>query len=67
MSYARLMRDQGRIREARDLLAPVYAWFTEGFETNDLTDARALLAELETSGALAPAQGLAMVQLTAPP
>jgi predicted ATPase len=67
MSYARLMRGQGRIREARDLLAPVYAWFTEGFGTKDLTDARALLAELETSGALAPAQGLPAVQLTGPP
>ena len=46
MSYARLMRDQGRIREARDLLAPVYAWFTEGFDTLDLKDAKALLDEL---------------------
>jgi hypothetical protein len=45
-SYARLMPDQGRIREAHDLLAPVYAWFTEGFDTNDLKEARALLAEL---------------------
>jgi predicted ATPase len=47
-SYARLMRDQGRAREARDLLAPVYAWFTEGFATKDLKDAKALLEELET-------------------
>jgi predicted ATPase len=45
-SYARLMRDQGRVREAHDLLAPVYAWFTEGFATKDLKDAKALLAEL---------------------
>jgi ATP/maltotriose-dependent transcriptional regulator MalT len=54
-SYARLMRDQGHAREARDLLAPVYGWFTEGFATKDLKDAKALLDELETSGALAPA------------
>jgi predicted ATPase len=53
-SYARLMRDQGRLREAYDLLAPVYGWFTEGFATNDLKDARALLDELETSGARRP-------------
>jgi tetratricopeptide (TPR) repeat protein len=45
-SYAQLMRDQGRVREAFDLLAPVYGWFTEGFDTADLKDAKALLAEL---------------------
>jgi predicted ATPase len=45
-SYARLMRDQGRVREARDLLAPVYGWFTEGFDTRDLKDTGALLSEL---------------------
>jgi predicted ATPase len=45
-SYARLMRDQGRIGEAHDLLAPIYAWFTEGFATKDLKDAKALLDEL---------------------
>jgi class 3 adenylate cyclase/tetratricopeptide (TPR) repeat protein len=50
-SYARLMRDQGRAREARDLLAPVYAWFTEGFATRDLKEAGTLLDELETTGA----------------
>jgi predicted ATPase len=54
-SYARLMRDQGRAHEAHDLLGPVYAWFTEGFGTKDLTDAKALLKELETSGAPASA------------
>ncbi len=54
-SYARLMRDQGRAREARDLLAPIYGWFTEGFATKDLKDAKALLEELETSGAPASA------------
>jgi predicted ATPase len=45
-SYARLMRDQGRAREARDLLAPVYDWFTEGFGTKDLKEAKQLLDEL---------------------
>jgi predicted ATPase len=45
-SYARLMRDQQRVLEARDLLAPVYAWFTAGFATKDLEEAAALLGEL---------------------
>jgi predicted ATPase len=45
-SLARLWRDQGRRGEAHDLLAPVYGWFTEGFETADLKDAKALLDEL---------------------
>jgi predicted ATPase len=43
---ARLWRDQGKRDEARDLLAPVYGWFTEGFETLDLKEAKALLHEL---------------------
>jgi len=46
MSMARLLRDQGRRGEARDLLAPVYGWFTEGFDTLDLKQARTLLDEL---------------------
>jgi class 3 adenylate cyclase/predicted ATPase len=46
MSLARLRRDQGRHAEARDLLAPVYNWFTEGFDTPDLKEAKALLDEL---------------------
>ncbi|MBV9250135.1 MAG: tetratricopeptide repeat protein [Acetobacteraceae bacterium] len=46
ISLARLLRDQGRLSEARDLLAPVYGWFTEGFGTKDLREARALLDEL---------------------
>jgi predicted ATPase len=46
MSMARLLRDQGRRREARELLAPVYGWFTEGFDTLDLKEAKALLDEL---------------------
>ena len=40
MSMARLWRDQGKRDEARDLLAPVYGWFTEGFDTLDLKEAR---------------------------
>jgi predicted ATPase len=44
-SLARLRRDQGRRAEARDLLAPVYGWFTEGFGTADLKEAKALLDE----------------------
>jgi len=46
VSLARLRRDQGRRPEARDLLAPVYGWFTEGFDTADLKEAKALLDEL---------------------
>jgi predicted ATPase len=43
MSMARLWRDRGKQQQARDLLAPIYGWFTEGFDTLDLKDARALL------------------------
>jgi predicted ATPase len=46
MSYARLMRHQGRVQEAYALLAPIYGWFTEGFATADLRDARVLMDEL---------------------
>ena len=47
MSMARLWRDQGKPQQARrDLLAPVYGWFTEGFDTRDLKEAKALLEEL---------------------
>jgi class 3 adenylate cyclase/predicted ATPase len=46
MSLARLWRDQGNRQQARELLAPVYDWFTEGFDTLDLREAKALLAEL---------------------
>jgi predicted ATPase len=45
-NLAWLHRDQGRKAEARDLLAPVYGWFTEGFDTQDLKEAKALLDEL---------------------
>jgi predicted ATPase len=46
MSMARLWRDQGKRDEARELLAPVYGWFTEGFDTRDLKEAKSLLEEL---------------------
>jgi predicted ATPase len=49
MSLARLWRDQGKVRPARELLAPVYGWFTEGFDTRDLKEAKALLDELAHS------------------
>jgi class 3 adenylate cyclase/predicted ATPase len=45
-SMARLWRDQGKRQEARELLAPVYSWFTEGFDTLDLKEAKALLDKL---------------------
>ena len=46
MSIARLWRDQGKPQQARELLAPVYGWFTEGFDTLDLKEAKALLDDL---------------------
>jgi class 3 adenylate cyclase/predicted ATPase len=46
MSLARLWRDQGKVQRARELLAPIYGWFTEGFDTLDLKEAKALLDEL---------------------
>ena len=46
MSMARLWRDQGKVQQARELLAPVYGWFTEGHDTRDLKEAKALLEEL---------------------
>ena len=48
MSVARLWRDQGKREEARELLAPVYGWFTEGFDTLDLKEAKALLDEFSS-------------------
>jgi predicted ATPase len=45
-SLAKLWQQQGKRAEAYDLLAPIYEWFTEGFDTADLQDAKALLAEL---------------------
>ena len=46
MSLARLWRDQNKTQQARELLAPVYGWFTEGLDTRDLKEAKALLEEL---------------------
>jgi hypothetical protein len=46
MSMGRLWRDQGKRDEARELLAPVYGWFTEGFDTLDLKEAKELRDEL---------------------
>jgi len=46
MSMARLWRDQGKRDEARDLLASVYGWFIEGFDTLDLKEAKSLLEQL---------------------
>ena len=46
MSLARLWRNRGKLQQARALLAPVYRWFTEGFDTRDLKEAEALLEEL---------------------
>jgi predicted ATPase len=46
MSLARLWRDQGKSQQAHELLAQVYDWFTEGFDTRDLKEAKALLDQL---------------------
>jgi predicted ATPase len=46
MSLARLWRSRGKVQQACELLAPVYGWFTEGFDTRDLKEAKALLDEL---------------------
>jgi predicted ATPase len=46
MSLASLWRDQGNRQQAHDLLAPIYAWFTEGFDTPDLKDAKGLFESL---------------------
>ena len=45
-SLARVWRDQGKPQQARDLLASIYGWFTEGFDTSDLREAKSLLDEL---------------------
>ena len=45
-SISRLWRDQGKVQQARELLAPVYGWFTEGFDTRDLKEAKARLEQL---------------------
>jgi len=51
MSLARLWQQQGQRAAARDLLAPIYGWFTEGFATPDLIAAKALINELTISAA----------------
>jgi predicted ATPase len=48
MSMARLKRDQGKRDEARQLLAPIYGWFAEGFDTFDLREAKTLLDALDS-------------------
>ena len=50
MSLSRLWQQQGKQAEARALLAPIYGWFTEGFDTADLQEAKALLEELGKMG-----------------
>ena len=50
MSLARLWREQGKVQQARELLAPVYGWFTEGFDTLDLKEAKALLGSWRHRG-----------------
>jgi predicted ATPase len=49
MSLSRLWQQQGKRQEAYDLLVPVYGWFTEGFDTADLQEAKALLGVLSES------------------
>lgn len=48
VSLARLWRDQGKRKQAHDLLAPIYGWFTEGFDTADLKETKALISELSS-------------------
>ena len=52
-SLARLWRDQGKVQQARELLAPVYGWFTEGFDTRDLKEAKTLINELGSYACMA--------------
>jgi len=52
LSLARLRRDQGRRAEARNILKPIYGWFTEGFATPDLKEAKTLLKELTRAARL---------------
>ena len=47
MSLARLLSDEGKTQAAREVLAPIYEWFTQGLETSDLQKAKALLTELD--------------------
>ena len=54
MSCARLWPGQGKPQQAPELLAPVYGWFTEGFDTRDLKDAKALLDEIRSVSGFPP-------------
>jgi len=58
-SFAGLWRDQGKSAEAHELLAPIYGWFTEGFDTLDLKEAKALLEDLADAPASPGSGGLA--------
>ena len=60
MSLARLWQRQGKRQEARELLVPIYGWFTEGFDTADLQEARALLEALARPQGLTPAPSLCL-------
>ena len=51
MSLSRILQAQGRRNEARDVLAPIYTWFTEGFDTVDLQQAKALLDQVDGTSA----------------
>jgi len=59
-SLARLWGEGSQRKEARDLLAPVYGWFTEGFDTKDLKEAKALLDDLADAPALPAGGGFAI-------
>jgi predicted ATPase len=50
-THARLWRSQGKVQQARELLAPVYGWFTEGFDTRDLKEAKEMLEDLAARSA----------------
>jgi len=64
-SLARLWQQQGKCQEARELLAPIYGWFTEGFDTVDLQEAQALLEKLG-EGAVIPENAIAFIRLDSP-
>jgi hypothetical protein len=63
---ARLWRDQDNVQQAHELLAPVYGWFTEGFDTRDLKEAKALLEELARNGAALATSGMSLGPATMP-
>jgi hypothetical protein len=65
-ALARLRQDQGRSAEARDLLVPVYGWFTEGFDTPDLEDAKGLLDEPGSTSTSSAASATRLANLRSP-